>query len=105
MDTKGMGAGLQILIHASTPDALVRARNNAVNVARQWPNSEVEIILNGPAVKAALEDNHATDTCLRLCQNTIDRFQLKVPEHIKTVPAGVVWLVERQKQGWVYISA
>lgn len=105
MNTEFMGEGLQVLIHASTADALVRARNNAVNVAKQWPNSEVEIVLNGAAVKAALAEAHATDACLRLCQNTIDRLSLEVPDGVKTVPSAIVWLVERQKQGWAYISA
>jgi|SRR5690625_4668331 len=105
MKEQNMGAGIQILIHASTPDALERARNNAVNAAKHWPNSEVEIVVNGPAVKAALEKEHATDACLRLCENTLHRLSLKAPEHLKTVPAAIVWLVERQKQGWHYLSA
>src|SRR5690625_4796127 len=105
MDIQFIGECLHIFIHASIEDALVRSRNNAVNVAKQWPNSEVEIVLNGAAVKAALAEAHATDACLRLCQNTIDRLSLEVPDGVKTVPSAIVWLVERQKQGWAYISA
>lgn len=100
-----MGEGVHVLIHAATAEALVRARNNAVNLAKEWPNSEVEIVLNGPAVRAALAEAHATDVCLRLCQNTIERLGLEVPDTLKTVGSAVVWLVERQKQGWYYISA
>src|SRR5690625_7376003 len=98
-----MGAGTRVLLHASTPEALNRARNNAVNLAKQWPNSEVEIVANAGAVRAALEQTHATDACLRLCENTLQRLDLQCPEHLQTVPAAVVWIVERQKQGWHYL--
>ena len=105
MSEQEMGAGIRTVIHASPPDALQRARNNAVNMAKQWPNSEVELVVNGPAVPAAIEHSHATDACLRLCENSLLRFELEAPEHIRTVPAAVVWIVERQQQGWHYISA
>src|SRR5690625_952335 len=104
MKEQEMGSGIQVILHATTAEALQRARNNAVNLAKQWPNSEVEIVANAGAVSAALEQPHATDACLRLCQNTLQRMELQCPEHIQTVPAAVVWIVERQKQGWHYLS-
>lgn len=100
-----MGENIKAVIHAATPEALQRARNNAVNMAKHWPNSEVEIVVNGPAVPAAIEHPHATDACLRLCENSIERFGVEVPETLKTVPAAIVWIIERQKQGWHYVSA
>lgn len=105
MNDIDMGADIQLVIHASTPEALQRARNNTVNLAREWPNATVEIVANGGAVPAALKQEHATDACLVLCENSIRHFELSVPEHLKTVPAAIVWLVERQRAGWQYISA
>lgn len=105
MNDIDMGADIQLLIHASTPEALQRARNNTVNLAREWPNATVEIVANGAAVPAAVNNEHATDACLVLCENSIRQAQLTVPEHLRTVPAAIVWLVERQRAGWLYISA
>jgi len=101
---KELGAGIQVVIHAATPDALQRARNNAVNLAKEWPNSEAEIVVNGPAVKAAIEQTHATDACLRLCAHSAERFGLSIPEHLQSIPAAIVWIINRQKEGWHYIS-
>lgn len=105
MNDIDMGADIRLLIHASTPEALQRARNNTVNLAREWPNATVEIVVNGPAVPAAINNEHATDACLMLCENSIRNFKLTVPEHLKTVPAAITWLVQRQREGWHYISA
>lgn len=104
MNEQEMGHGIRVLLHASTAEALQRARNNAVNLAKQWPNSEVEIVVNADAVRAALEQRHATDACLRLCQNTLERLTLSCPDSITAVPSAIVWIVERQQQGWHYIS-
>ena len=49
---------LRLVIHAPTEAALARARANAANLLRAEPAAAVEIVINGPAVAAALASPH-----------------------------------------------
>lgn len=94
----------QLLIHAACSDSLGRARNNASNYLKQDPTAQIEIITNAGAVAAALENPHPTDTLLRLCGNTLTNTKKQATTQ-KVVPAAIVYLVEKQKEGWLYIRA
>ncbi len=96
---------LHVLIHAPTPDALRRARNNAANLLKGEPQAQVEIIANAAAVAAALAEPHATDAHLRLCGNTLQNTGAQAPATLQVVPAAIVHLARRQAEGWVYIRA
>ncbi|AUL46265.1 Uncharacterized conserved protein [Bordetella trematum] len=96
---------LHVLIHAPTPDALRRARNNAANLLKAEPQAQVEIIANAAAVAAALAEPHATDAQLRLCGNTLQNTGAQAPAALQVVPAAIVHLARRQAEGWAYIRA
>lgn len=96
---------LHVLIHAPTPDALRRARNNAANLLKGEPQAQVEIIANAAAVAAALAEPHATDAHLRLCGNTLQNTGAQAPATLQVVPAAIVHLAHRQAEGWAYIRA
>lgn len=96
---------LHVLIHAPTPDALRRARNNAANLLKGEPQAQVEIIANAAAVAAALAEPHATDVHLRLCGNTLQNTGAQAPATLQVVPAAIVHLARRQAEGWAYIRA
>lgn len=97
---------LQLLIHASDEASLSRARSNARNLLAAAPGAHCEIVANGEAVLVAIEtpDPH-TDGLLRLCGNTLRNKGLEAPAGLKTVPAAVLHLAERQAAGWQYIRA
>lgn len=96
---------IRLLIHAPTPGALERARRNLANLLKAAPDAEVELVANAGAVAAALEHPSPLDTHLRLCRNTLENNALAAPPDIAVVPAAVLYLAQRQAQGWAYMRA
>ncbi|MGN8157442.1 DsrE family protein [Salinisphaera sp. RV14] len=96
---------LRLLIHAADEASLARARNNARNLLSAEPTAAVEIVVNGPAVAAALAVPDNTDTLLRLCANTLARQDLEAPAEIARVKAAVLYIAQRQRDGWAYMRA
>lgn len=96
---------LQLIIHAPTEAALQRARRNAANLRTAAPDAQIEIVLNGPAVAAALDTPDDTDGLLRLCGNTLDNIKRDLPTGLQRVPAAVLHIAERQRDGWSYMRA
>ena len=96
----------KIILHAPTPDALKRARANALNILAAEPTAVVEIIANGPAVAYAVEEPHEeTDDMLLICENSLKKQNLKAPENIAVVSTSVLHIAKRQSEGWAYIRA
>lgn len=97
---------LCLLIHAADEASLARARNNARNLLAAEPSAAVEIVVNGPAVAAALALPDDTDPLLRVCANTLANQDLEAPDEIARVKAAVLYIAERQqKNGWSYMRA
>lgn len=100
-----MNDSLRLIIHASDPASLERARSNAANLLACAPDAQMEIVVNAGAVAAALAATHPTDAYLRLCGNTLRKQQLDAPADIVIVPAAVLHIAERQRDGWGYMRA
>ncbi len=97
---------LNVMLHAPTPDALARARRNALNLLRSRPDAGLLIIANGAAVASALaQPDPETDHLLRLCRNSLNAQNLDNTGGLAEVAAAVVTLAELQGQGWAYIRA
>lgn len=94
------------------------ALSNTENLLKADPKAEAHLLVNGPAVilfrvdessdeqkrAASLIQNGVT---IHLCANALRAF--KVPEDeilpgCEIVPAGIVTLIELQKQGYAYIK-
>ncbi|WP_348765960.1 hypothetical protein [uncultured Salinisphaera sp.] len=99
------GKPLKLIIHAADAPSLARARSNAANFMAAAPDAQVEIVINADAVAAAIDSPHATDTYLRVCANTLANKQISAPETLTRVPAAVVHVAERQRDGWAYMRA
>ena len=50
-------------------------------------------------------ESHATDEHLLLCANTLAATGAQAPATLRTVPAAVLHLAQRQGEGWAYIRA
>ena len=98
-------SALRLIIHAPTEAALKRARNNALNMQAAVPDAEIELVINGPAVAAALASPHETDALLRVCRNSLAKLNQTCPAHLQSVAAAVVHIAERQRDGWAYMRA
>lgn len=98
---------LHIVLHAPTPDALARARNNAVNLLKDAPHANVRIIVNSKAVAATLDDpNSETDAITWVCPNTLKNLDRCVSAPQRVLAQGAVSeLVRMQSEGWFYIRA
>ncbi|MEZ2721248.1 hypothetical protein ACBP46_07425 [Paenalcaligenes hominis] len=94
----------RVIIHAACADSLQRARNNANNLLLSMPEAEVEIVVNAGAVAAALAQAHNTDALLRVCENTLKNTHQQAGTQ-QVVPAAIVYLIEKQQEGWVYVRA
>lgn len=97
---------IRLLIHAPTPEALKRAQNNARNLLKLNDDAEVEIVVNGPAVAAAVQIIESDIRArLVLCNNSLTRQQLEAPAGVRVVAAAVQYLALQQMQGWAYMRA
>ncbi len=103
----GAAPALRIVLHASSSDALDRARSNACHLHREAPDAEVRIVLNAGAVAAALKTPHPkADPFTWLCPNTLAHAGRSAPEALQVLPVGAVLaLAQWQQQGWIYLSA
>lgn len=105
MSTDAPDDALRLIIHAPTEAALARARANAVNLLRAEPAAAVEIVINGSAVAAALARPHDTDRLLRVCANTLAAQDLEADPAMARVKAAVLYIAQRQRDGWAYMRA
>lgn len=100
-------SNLNVILHAPTPGALARARNNAANLKREVAEADVRILANAEAVAAALDDPRPdTDVLTWLCPHTLSRSgrQNRAPLRVLEQPA-IVAIVRMQQAGWLYIRA
>ena len=97
---------LKVLLHAPTPAALERARNNAANLTRAAPDAQVRIVANAQAVAAALDAPHAVDPLTWVCSITLARTGRESRPPLQSTPGPAVLEIARlQQQGWLYIRA
>lgn len=97
---------LQLVIHAPSLNAFARAQSNVRNLLLAYPNVDLELVVNSAALPDALDVNDAAIIeRLVLCQNSLNAQQLTAPSHLKVVPAAIVYLAQRQQQGWGYVRA
>jgi intracellular sulfur oxidation DsrE/DsrF family protein len=96
----------KIVLHAPTENALTRARGNARNALKAWPDAEIEIVVNADAVRLAVAGSDPeTDPMLRICKNSLTAQAIECPGTIRTVSAAMTHIAERQANGWRYIRA
>lgn len=99
-------SNLKVILHAPTPQALQRARNNAANLRNAAPDAVVRIVANAQAVEKAVgERDAATDQCLTLCNNSLKKHSLDAPEGVDTTASAILLIAQLQQEGWLYIRA
>lgn len=98
---------LRILLHAPTAAALIRARGNAVNLAKDAPLAVVRIVVNGEAVAALLDaPDAASDPIALVCPNTLRKIGRSAPASLAVLAVGAVQaLATMQREGWCYVRA
>ncbi len=116
---------LVIQIDDNDPKRMNLVLNNAANIDKYYKDKGeevlIEIVAYGPGLKMLLGKSpvkgriksfgqNFDNISFKSCGNTYKKFTKKaggkapklLPE-AKMVPAGVVWIMERQEQGWSYV--
>ncbi len=98
---------LRVLLHAPSAAALLRARSNAANLAKDAPLALVRIVINGAAVAAALDDpNPVADAVTLVCPNTLRTIGCDALAPLTALESGAIFaLTTMQRDGWCYVRA
>ncbi len=106
------------LFHIHEEEKAVAAISNMKNILDDLGEDDVqvELLLNGPAVKISKEDSQHKNrlrylakrgAVIKVCLNSLNGFDIKEKELIEEaeiVPAGVSELVVKQDEGWAYVK-
>jgi len=98
---------MRIILHAPSPNSLERARNNAANIMREAPGTQVRVIANAHAVHAALDIVHESlDSVTWLCPISLARAERESRSPLNLISGPAVLEIARlQHEGWIYIRA
>src|SRR5690554_2937023 len=103
-ETHTDSVALRVLLHAPTASAVLRARNNAFNLLKSAPDSEVRIVVNADGVASMLDDPHPeADVFALVCENTLKRLGRQAPPSLLTIPNAILAIAKMQQDGWLYI--
>ncbi len=106
---------LKVIFHVDEMDKWDLTIGNVKNFVLARPDANVEVLANGEAVKAyslngthidELEDLIKLGVEFYACNNALNLFRINLGEissQIGVVPAGVVYLAEKQMEGYAYI--
>lgn len=106
---------LKVIFHIDEMDKWDFTIGNVKNFILARPDAKVEVLANGEAVKAyslngtyidKVEDLVKLGVEFYACNNALNLFKINLEEisnQIGVVPAGVVYLAEKQMEGYSYI--
>jgi len=110
--------GVVIQISENNPAVWNLALNNAKNLQQALgaKNVNVEIVAYGPGINMLKFDSEvaprikeasASGVAVRACGNTMKGHKLTekdLESSVKVVPAGVIEIMNKQREGWAYIK-
>ena len=107
----------RVIFHIDHYEDWPMALTNMKNFLKEEPEAEIEALANGNAVilfQTAETEMKETWQALAdegvdfaLCRNALNHYAIKPSEldsRLRVVPAGVVELAKKQKEGFVYIK-
>ncbi|MGJ5640772.1 DsrE family protein [Formosa sp. S-31] len=111
---------VNIVFDVTSSDTKVHqaAVRHVKGMSEAYPNAKFEVVMYSGAMDMVLKDKSSVAEDLEslakkdnvdfvICQGTMRRYQTKESDLIpgvKTVPDGILELVEKQQQGWSYIK-
>lgn len=103
---------IKVVFHVSDEERITNAYNNIKNILKDRADTQVTLLLNGPAAKLVtfeekLEELVSLHIDVKVCRNSLNGMKIKEEELIKgitVVPTGVLELVYRQQDGYAYIK-
>jgi len=114
-----MAEDIRLLIHVAQKERWEVAVTNALNFLKNrqpGDNLQVCLVANADSVTRCIKCDRPLFDRLKqlvldgghiyLCENALAAFDIKrsrLPEFFETVPAGIMALVELQRDGWIYV--
>ena len=103
---------LKVVFHVSDEERITSAYNNVKNILKDRADTEITLLLNGPAAKLSTYEEKLSelvdlDINVKVCRNSLNGMKIKeeeLLEGIAVVPTGVLELVYRQNDGCAYIK-
>ncbi|NLY20631.1 MAG: hypothetical protein GXZ08_05070 [Tissierellia bacterium] len=108
---------MKALIHVGEKSQWNIAVGNTKNLKVIHPNANVIIVVNSVAVRIfetpsdelteQLKILHDLNAVVKLCKNALNSNNIdedNLPEFTEVVPAGIAEIVERQNEGYAYVS-
>ena len=110
--------GVVIQVSENNPAVWNLALNNANNIIQAKGGKDkvdVEIVAYGPGINMLkfdsevaprLKEANNSGVAIRACGNTMKNAKLTEKDldgNVKVIPAGVIEIMDKQKQGWAYI--
>ncbi len=110
--------GVVIQISENNPAIWNLALNNVKNIQQDFgkENVNIEIVAYGPGINMLKFDSEvapqikeasASGVAVRACGNTMKAQKLTEKDlegSVKVVPAGVIEIINKQREGWAYIK-
>ncbi|MHB8742456.1 MAG: DsrE family protein [Sulfuricaulis sp.] len=110
--------GVVIQISENNPEVWNLALNNAKNIQQVMgkENVNIEIVAYGPGINMfkfdsevgpRLKEANNDGVALRACGNTMKAMHLTkkdLDDNVKVVKAGIIEIINKQREGWSYIK-
>jgi intracellular sulfur oxidation DsrE/DsrF family protein len=106
----------KVVLHVAEPDRWPETLSNLSNLAQEWPQAQLRVVVDGSAVLALQGENHVTKELakvvsakvqVQVCPNAL-RDQgvdpATIPAYAHTALGGVVALVVAQHDGFAYVK-
>jgi intracellular sulfur oxidation DsrE/DsrF family protein len=119
ISTTLMAQGSKVVLHLQSADTLVHKSlvNQISNIKKELPDSQVELVCHGPGIEFLTRKNagYATklqkmnlkDVVFAGCEYTMKQRNYKKEDLVPfttTVPFGIVEILKKQQEGWLYIK-
>ncbi|WMI69179.1 DsrE family protein [Mangrovimonas sp. YM274] len=111
---------VKIVFDVTSPDTKVHQSTvrHVKAMSQAYPNSKFEVVMYSGAMEMVLKDKSVVASELEtlvkkdnvdfvICQGTMKRYKAKASDLIpgvRSVPDGILEIVEKQQQGWSYIK-
>lgn len=110
----------KVVIQLTSNDTLVHKAliKQIRNVQAAAPNTKIEVVCHNNGISflqtavskqcAAIEECKQTGVDFVACENTMRERKIKREDLVtacRTVPAGLVEIIDRQEKGWAYVKA
>jgi len=109
----------KVVLHLQTADTLVHKSvvNQVANIKQSLPNAQIEVVCHGPGIEflnikksgyvSKLQKMNLKDVVFAGCEFTMAQRKYKREDLVPfatTVPFGIVEILKKEQEGWLYVK-